>query len=943
MYRLLIIFFLFFGKAAFAQVPFFKEVMLNDSGIPVSVNDIAIQDNGMLWLATDNGVYRFNGRYFTQIKDSIHHIARCIAVQGAALYVGYNDGSVARVENNSLSFLQFRNLPPTAAVTSLHPVCPGVLLITTEDGLFLTMLNSSIPLNNNNELGDNFTYNAVLRHQTLITATDHGINIIDHAGDFSVRTLTTSEGLPDNIVRVLKPASGNVFWLGTQQGGITLYDHRSRLIDTSFFTGNWKWGQINDILPVHAKEAWVGTEDGYLLHVYGDHDTAVISPFYYEGRKIRKIVTDAAGNIWCATNRGLLMNSALYASDIPVRNHYALSSVNCIAFDKGCLLYALNKQVFQFCMKDSAGPRLLFTAPAEVTCLYPSAHNGLWVGTLGRGVFYYNGSKLREIKSIPGLWNGSVLSITAAGNYLWIASLSGIDEAMIDTLGGLSLYRHMNKASGAGSDYIYQLYTDRNAHIWMATDGGGITMYDGERFHRWDPSSGFPSQVVYSITEDASGNIWAGTLDKGLFRFDGKSWQPIGTAYGLQDLGISAVCANRSGEVMVVNQKGIDQWNAQSGLFRHFNRRLGVDIDSVSSVLNCITGDQQGNVYVPFEHGFIQFKNIDTAYDLRPGVQITNVKLFLRSLSEERHTFGYDEHHLSFYFEGINYTNPERLHYRYKLQGYDDNWVSTSDETVSFVQLPPGHYTFRVQASLSSHFMNAREDTFSFTITRPFWIQPWFLLIVITAVFGLIYLYIRIREQHLRNTSRLQKERMMFEYEHLKSQVNPHFLFNSLNTLVSLIEDDQHAAVQYTTQLSDLYRSMLAYKDRDLILLSEEYAIINTYMFIQQSRFGAALRLDTNIAMEVMETKRIVPLALQIIIENAVKHNIVSVSAPLVIHVRAENDMLIISNRLQPKLSKEKGAGLGLINIQKRYQLLTDKNISFGMIGDDYVVKLPLL
>ena len=184
---------------------------------------------------------------------------------------------------------------------------------------------------------------------------------------------------------------------------------------------------------------------------------------------------------------------------------------------------------------------------------------------------------------------------------------------------------------------------------------------------------------------------------------------------------------------------------------------------------------------------------------------------------------------------------------------------------------------------------------------------------------------------------------MVFEYEHLKSQVNPHFLFNSLNTLVSLIEDDQDAAVVYTVHLSDLYRNMLSYKDQDLIWLAEEYEIIKNYMYIQKSRFGEALQLHAEIPEHLMTTKKIVPLALQLLVENAIKHNIVSLSRPLTISIVADEHTITIKNPVQLKMSKEKGAGLGLINIKKRYALLTSRSLKFGHEGNEYIVKLPLL
>jgi LytS/YehU family sensor histidine kinase len=244
---------------------------------------------------------------------------------------------------------------------------------------------------------------------------------------------------------------------------------------------------------------------------------------------------------------------------------------------------------------------------------------------------------------------------------------------------------------------------------------------------------------------------------------------------------------------------------------------------------------------------------------------------------------------------------------------------------------------------VNTAFVNANEDVCRFSIALPFWREKWFIALSIFAVLGLVYYITNRREKNLRKFTSLQRERMMFEYEHLKSQVNPHFLFNSLNTLASLIEEDKQVASDYTTHLSDLYRNMLAHRNEDLITLEEEWEILTNYIYIQNSRFGDALVVETQIPDYVMQNKKIVPLALQLIVENAIKHNVVSKTRPLHISIVADNESITIRNSLNPKISKEKGAGLGMVNIKNRYNLLTKKSIYYGISDKEYVVNLPLL
>ena len=277
------------------------------------------------------------------------------------------------------------------------------------------------------------------------------------------------------------------------------------------------------------------------------------------------------------------------------------------------------------------------------------------------------------------------------------------------------------------------------------------------------------------------------------------------------------------------------------------------------------------------------------------------------------------------------------------LDGYYNDWIVTTDGSVTYPRLPPGTYTFKVQASMYPGFENAPEASYSFTINKPYWMEYWFIALIAGLVVGFIYYFIKQREKSLKNLAMLQQERVIFEYEHLKSQVNPHFLFNTLNTLANLIAKDQEKAISYTEDLSRLYQQILAYRDNDLILLSEEIAILDNYFLIQKGRFSDALKLNIDISSAILRTKKIVPMALQILIENAIKHNVVSASEPLVIFITTDDQEIVISNKVRPKMSREKGEGLGLVNIKKRYELLTKKTVIYGLQDDEFIVRLPLL
>lgn len=270
-------------------------------------------------------------------------------------------------------------------------------------------------------------------------------------------------------------------------------------------------------------------------------------------------------------------------------------------------------------------------------------------------------------------------------------------------------------------------------------------------------------------------------------------------------------------------------------------------------------------------------------------------------------------------------------------------WISTKDNNFNIPKLSPGNYTFRVKASINNQFADSNEASYSFVIQKPFWLQWWFILPVIFILSSAFYYYIKNREKRVKRWERSEKEKIQSQFETLKSQVNPHFLFNSFNTLISVIEEDQQMAVAYVEHLSDLYRKIVTYRDKDVITLKEEIEIINDYFFIQKKRFGNNLQLKNNLSEEEQILYRIAPLTLQLLAENAVKHNAISSETPLIIELSIMQKSLIVKNNLNPKVSSEKGAGMGLENIVKRYKLLTKEEVVINKTNCSFNVNIPLL
>lgn len=191
------------------------------------------------------------------------------------------------------------------------------------------------------------------------------------------------------------------------------------------------------------------------------------------------------------------------------------------------------------------------------------------------------------------------------------------------------------------------------------------------------------------------------------------------------------------------------------------------------------------------------------------------------------------------------------------------------------------------------------------------------------------------------DAEKLKKESVIARYDSLKNQVNPHFLFNSLNTLTHLVYEDQDKSVKFIKQLSEVYRYVLDTRDKEVVSIEEELKFLNSYLFLQQIRFGNKLRIK-NLLDDVHGF--IPPLALQMLLENAIKHNVISEEHPLEIEIFREGESIVVRNNLQKK-SKISGdsSGVGLENIRRRYEFISNQPLEVADSGGYFLVKLPLL
>lgn len=212
---------------------------------------------------------------------------------------------------------------------------------------------------------------------------------------------------------------------------------------------------------------------------------------------------------------------------------------------------------------------------------------------------------------------------------------------------------------------------------------------------------------------------------------------------------------------------------------------------------------------------------------------------------------------------------------------------------------------------------------------------------LVITLYEAISFYIQL-QRTVAEKAQLERQNVESQLEGLRNQVNPHFLFNSLNTLAYLIPEDADKAVSFLQQLSNVYRYVLESREAKIIPLQKELEFLDAYVFLLRERFGENLQVKINGLGENYHYA-IVPLSLQMLFENAIKHNVISVEKPLCIEVFAENGHLIIRNNLQKKNQVMDSTGVGLQNIQDRYRMLTNRPVEVIASQQYFTVALPII
>jgi len=950
---------LWLGPILSAQEPHFVSPPINELLTDEQIQVIFESSKGHIWLGTNEGVFRYDGvDYQPYTKQEVaqngsQRVTCFFESSDHRIWVGFQDGSIYLSTSNHQLLPWEPGRAISTEIRGMAQYQDQLLIATYGQGLFLFDQDSTRQYTTEQGLFGDDIYDLVLSEKdgTALLATDRGINRIslgEQPAD-RVERISKAEGLGSYVIRSIEPDYSGGYYLGTYDNGVIYWSPQEKraypLIE------NWDYGIINQLCLFKDRELWIGTDrKGLIQYQLKPKKHRVYEEINaLSAGKIFDLLKDQEGNLWVVSSSFKLVKANRHF-DFLEKLPEVIQEMQALWQDQDKRLWIGTENGIYTLTFDESGQanyrRKLGRIQSNILSFYEDQFGNIWIGTFGEGLYVYNEdrNKLRHLTTEDGLTGGNVLSMDGSGENIWVGSLAGVTQfsAHVNILDTQDpVYEQFDDADELNAAFIYKVFSDSKDRTWLGTDGEGLYAIQNNELNYYPGTDSLKFSAVYSIAEDKLGHIWFTSLNQGLFRFNGTEFQQFGREDGLRNLNITSLTSDGDGNVLILYPSGIDVLDPASLEVIYYDEKVG--IGNLEQNLNVFCSDGNGDVWIGAKNNLLKYRSPGESFRTRPQLSLDQINVSGENIdpSEGQRRFSYRQNTFVFSFSGIWLTAPEEIQYRYQLEGLDEDWLYTRDQEVNYVNLPPGRYTFQASATANKNYAPEQVLTYPFTIRRPFWGTFWFIALAVILLTAALVFFLRLREKRIMMASRLKREKIESQFEALKSQINPHFLFNSFNTLVAIIEENPDNAVSYVERLSDFYRSILQYRNKTVIPLEEEITVVRNYFYLLKERFGSNLKL----AISVNEKEAYIPpLSLQLLVENAIKHNIVSSYRPLLISIQQEDSgHLTVKNTLQPKRVKSRSTSFGLSSIMARYALLSDRKVSVRQTKQEFIVRLPLI
>jgi ligand-binding sensor domain-containing protein len=858
-----------------------------------------IQDHqGQVYLLSDHRACAFG-------TDGIEDFCLDFDHKIKELIIFEQDQSALAVENEIQLYKQRKLQEVITLSETIHALAydKNRLFIGTSDGTLWVYNLKNKKLDTLRNFDQTFINDLLVVDSSLWVALDHGLSV------FSTQTLVEKHQLsmPNSIINRL---------LETQNSGVYAFGEFGDLYWFSSTVEELAHRKIN----INLKDATSSGSSTYLL----SNDAC------YELKADLSIERLISGNytaIYALSNQLLLAGeNVVHSLDVTQEKIDLVDNCYSIYAENDNSLWVGGQGVVYLIENDSLKKTIdlpgIGNDVLSVSAIYVSDQY-IFAGTMGEGLFVLNksGDLIKQLLIEEDNNQKNIIQMQFKNNSLWVAYLNGVITFDVDELKPLD-----NHSEIIGSNYLYSINSLGDDEFFAGTSVHGL-LY----FKEGELTNFLPNRSIFSI-EQTKDVFYVSTENDGIYYINrstlkAKQISSQNKAFSIHQIGEQLLIAGENDLVLldIENKNRFDLPN------------VGLDKMQFNS-----TATSENYIFIGYANGILKIDKEKLKSLSKLPIYLSLPQLFDQTVIQNKESFEAEENTFTFSFQTFNYYKPENTFYKYRLLGLDSSWQLTGQTFVNYYNLPHGQYTFQVAAGTSDDFIPQTYSTYTFSIARPFWMQPLFIISMVLCLGFFIFLFIKWRERQIVAQGKIEQERMRFEFDQLKNQVDPHFLFNSLNSIIDLIEEDPDTAIDAVGMLSKTYRSILEYGKIDTIDLKTELKLAEQYFQIHKLRYQHLIQLNIT-EMPIELNYRLLPLSLQFLIENAIKHNQINRKHQLKVDIFIEGDYLVVENQVNFKKQAVPSTALGLINLKKRYAQLTKKEVVIIENQNKFTVKLPLI
>lgn len=997
--RLLIFFYILACMPVIApgQTADFNIQLLDErNGIRTSnIRRVVRDKSGFLWILSPRYLQRFDGQEVKLLNVRGEDLLDIAADHSGDIWVSTQSGIRLYVNDHA----GFRDIPVETGrrnkLNLLQVTSDNSVWVISGTGLF-RLDRSSMRFKPHLLPG----YEKQLFYRRLFTRHGDGFFIGDTHTIFAYNPLHgTLRQIPFEAASVITAVSDDVIWVTDIRKRVFEVNFSTGL-KRPVNPGRFRPGlsspflEIIGMLPLDAGTALVSTSQGCFRYHFEQDTFEKITTFYYGAAfpldEVSASYFDERGTLWLVSQQGILFMRPLehsfhWLKDAGRKEGGGNNFIYAVTGDdNGNIWLGTATGLVKFDPLKGSGemcyPRENRPGEDANHSVRGLSFDGRYVifGAYSGGIQLYDPVHNRVHKpEYPAGKDGAALKTTIERDHIYrIHKLKNGNHLILGDLGCYLLSgRRLSRLKFSGSDYILQTAAETSAgHLWLGSYKGLLLL--GPDFKPLLEDTLFsPSRLVSAVALKNDSTVWAGSVGLYEVSLDAGRLYRKPVLPELKNQQITNIFKDPAGKLWIGTDNGLYRYAPDTGKLEWFD--IWDNVQNKQLNPGSYYYAQDGLLYLGGNSGLNYFDPLRINPREEPlNVLITEVtinrndSLFLtQNLRSGRYCglpgdtlaqsagplqLGWDQNSVEIHFSTPYFRNPKKLRYRYRMEGLDSNWVSSgSNNTVRFSSLAPGSYTFSVATSYDGIKWYETASPFRFRIAPPVWQQTWFILLALVVTVGGSYWLVKrriagIKRQESRvyalqnRTHSLEKEKALAMYEGLKQQLNPHFLFNSLTSLSSLIRIDQKLAGEFLDGLSKTYRYILKNRDHELVPLSSEIRFAETFVKLQKTRFEEGMDVVFKTGGNA-ENLLIAPVTLQNLIENAIKHNIIAPDSPLIIEIIVEGDYLLVRNNRQKKNFVETSNKQGLANLKSLYQYLSEKPLTIVDTPTHFTVKIPLI